>query len=340
MPSDLARLLDFSAVSLGQWPTPISFMPRAGTSGILIKRDDLSGYGRGGVKTRKIEHLVGYMLAHGYDELITVVANITNLVRDIVPVLQRYGLHWQIFIVNEPALPRGEREATLCDLRDHVHLLGAGHARAVACVASAAVKSRWRHRHPFVALPSLMHPAGVVGTARGFVEMVSQVRAMGVPLPKTVFITAASGTTFAGFLLAEHALRRDGADPIRIVGVQVYPGRVWLWTLGLIRWTERFLGLHDHVPADRIELVSSSLSGGFGRYPEDVARLCVTVERESGIRIDPIFGGKTWSVMEQYLSRGAAYDDGPVLYWHCGFTPDWQALGKVVSRSDASARLA
>jgi len=330
MPSDLARLLDFPTVNLGQWPTPISFLPRSGTSGILIKRDDLSGHGRGGVKTRKIEHLVGYMLAHGYNELITVVANITNLVRDIVPVLQRFGLHWQIFIVNEPALPRAEREEILSDLRDHVHLLGSGHLRAVACVVSAAVESRRRNRRPFVALPSIMHPAGVVGTARGFIEMVSKVRATGGPLPKTVFITAASGTTFAGFLLAEHALRCDGSAPMRIVGVQVYPGQARLWTLGLVRWTERFLGLRDHVPRERIELVSSSLYGGFGRYPEDVARLCVTLQRESGIRIDPIFGGKTWSVMEQYLSRRPAFDDGPVLYWHCGYTPDWQALGKLV----------
>jgi 1-aminocyclopropane-1-carboxylate deaminase/D-cysteine desulfhydrase-like pyridoxal-dependent ACC family enzyme len=326
MPSDLARLLEFPTVSVGHWPTPLLHMPRSGTPGILIKRDDLSGHGRGGVKTRKIEHLVGYMLANGYDELITVVANITNLVRDTVPVLQRLGLHWKIFIVNDPPLSRGDREQLLGDFRNDVHLLGPGHLGAVTSIVGAWRDSRRRGRKPFIALPSLMHPAGVVGTARGFLEMVSQVRAQGMPVPDTVFITVASGTTFAGFLLAEHALRSDGSPPIRIVGVQVYPGQARWWTLGLVRWTERFLGLRGHVPLDRIELVSSALYGGFGRYPDHVARLCLALQQESGIDIDPIFGGKTWSVMEQRLAGSSARDDRPMLYWHCGYTPDWQAF--------------
>ena len=37
-------------VDLGQWPTPVEYLER----GIWVKRDDLSGLGRGGAKARKI----------------------------------------------------------------------------------------------------------------------------------------------------------------------------------------------------------------------------------------------------------------------------------------------
>src|SRR2546426_12250165 len=122
--SDLGRLLETPKVNLGQWPTPITHLPRPGTPGILIKRDDLSGHGRGGVKTRKIEHLIGYMLAHGYDEFITVVANVTNLVHDIMPVLREFGLQSTVFVVDDPPIQAEARKQVFADLGQDVHLLG------------------------------------------------------------------------------------------------------------------------------------------------------------------------------------------------------------------------
>ena len=55
-------------VDLGQWPTPVEYLER----GIWVKRDDLSGLGRGGAKARKIEHVVGHLEACHADELIAV----------------------------------------------------------------------------------------------------------------------------------------------------------------------------------------------------------------------------------------------------------------------------
>jgi 1-aminocyclopropane-1-carboxylate deaminase/D-cysteine desulfhydrase-like pyridoxal-dependent ACC family enzyme len=141
-------------------------------------------------------------------------------------------------------------------------------------------------------------------------------------------VTAATGTTIAGFLLGEHALREAGWPAVRVVGVQIYPGAMRRWTLGLLRWTEWRLGVSSRVPRNRIEIVDSALHGGFGRFPARLGELCERVDAECGLRLDPIFGGKTWSVMSQHSERSAR----PVLYWHCGFTPEWRVLGRVVDR--------
>jgi 1-aminocyclopropane-1-carboxylate deaminase/D-cysteine desulfhydrase-like pyridoxal-dependent ACC family enzyme len=58
--------------------------------------------------------------------------------------------------------------------------------------------------------------------------------------------------------------------------------------------------------------------------------LCERVRAETGLSLDPIFGGKTWSAMERALSRENA-GDREYLYWHCGYTPEWRALGEMVN---------
>lgn len=328
----VARLWAHPRVELGSWPTPISPYRHREFGEILVKRDDLSGWGRGGAKARKIEHLLGHLVARGYDELITVAGNVTNLAFDLLPALDRYGITLRLFIQDDPPTCAVDREAIFAGVRERVHLLGASHARTLQAGLAVYLRSRSRGGRPFLLLPGVSHPTGVLGNACGFIEMVEQRLRAGQPLPSTVFVTAATGTTVAGFLVAEGALRRAGCDPIRVVGVQIYPGAIQRWTLALVRWTERFARLEGRIPRDRVEILTSTLHGGFGDFPDELAALCEQVQDEGGPRFDPIFGGKTWAAMEGDL-RGRGAHERPVLYWHCGFTPEWQTLGGAVRRA-------
>jgi 1-aminocyclopropane-1-carboxylate deaminase len=344
--SDLAILQRFAGVRVASTPTPIDRIERPDSHDILVKRDDLCGQGRGGAKARKVEHLVGHLLARGYDELITTASNVTNVVFDLLPVLRQRGLRSRLFILNDPHMLPRDREEIFDGVKDSVELLGPHRMPALRAMVAAYASSRRGGGRPFMALPGLSHPAAVVGSALGFVEMMSQRFDAGEPAPETVFVTAATGTTLAGLLLGEQALRQAGGPPVRIVGVQVYPGAVRQQTLRLLRWTERFLGLDARVPHERIEIGTTALHGGFGRYPEELSTLCERVAAEAGVLLDPIFGGKTWSVMETSLagsrvsgSREAGSGEAgsrelrrPTLYWHCGYTPDWRTLGCAVRR--------
>lgn len=327
----LERILSFPRAGIGDFPTPVTRIESRQHADTLVKRDDLSGFGRGGAKARKIDHLVGHLVARGHDELVAVAGNVTNLAFDLIPALDARSIRATLFILDDPpALPE-DREQIFAGVRDRIRLIGARRAEAFGVMLNAYLRGLRDGRRPFVALPGVSHPSGVVGNARGFVEMVFQLQASGEPLPGTVFVTAATGTTIAGFLLAEHALRAAGFPPIRVVGVQVYPGAIRRWTRLLLRWTELFLGIQDRVPASRIDVVSSELHEGFGHYPERLADLCERVSEEADVRLDPIFGGKTWSAMEAHLAR--AREPRPTLYWHCGYTPEWRVLGGAVRRA-------
>jgi 1-aminocyclopropane-1-carboxylate deaminase/D-cysteine desulfhydrase-like pyridoxal-dependent ACC family enzyme len=326
----LARLLASPRVELGTWPTPLERVTLPGLGEIWAKRDDLSGYGRGGAKTRKIEHLIGHLLANEHDELVAVTGNVTNLAFDLLPALDRFGIRASLFIIDDPPLALEARERIFAGIRGRVQLMGASRAEVFTAMQRACWRARRAGRRPFFALPGASHPSGVIGNAVGFLEIAAVLAAQG-GLPDTVFVSAATGTTLAGFLLAEHALRRGGYPPMRVLGVQVYPGRLRAATWALLRWTEHALGIADRVPCARIQIDDSELGAGFGRFTPELADLCDSVEQGTGLVLDPFFGGKTWAVMQQQLRRAGR--GARALYWHCGFTPEWRVLGGAVARA-------
>jgi 1-aminocyclopropane-1-carboxylate deaminase/D-cysteine desulfhydrase-like pyridoxal-dependent ACC family enzyme len=321
----LERILEAPRAGIGRWPTPIDTIAAKGGPAVLVKRDDLSGWGRGGAKARKIDLLVGHLVAHGHDELITVAGNITNLAFDLLPALERAGIRASVFILDDPPVLPEAREVIFAGVRDRVTLIGRGRLEAARRVASRWIASRRAGRRPFVALPGVSHPVGVVGNARGFVEMAMQRLQAGRPLPLTVFVSAATGTTVAGFLLGAEALRAAGYASIDVIGVQVYPGAMRRSVWGLLRWTELTLGLRARVPPARIAIDTAELHGGFGCYPPALADRCRRLQEDHAIALDPIFGGKSWGAMERALARDTPKDED-VLYWHCGFTPEWREL--------------
>ncbi len=318
--TDVDRILGRSRVDLASWPTPVEEVE----PGLWVKRDDLSGWGRGGAKARKIEHVLGYLSERSRTELITVAGNVTNLAFDLLPALDLVGIHSTLFIADDPPAAMAAREEIFHGILDRVTLIGPTRVEAILRAVAAYVRGRAQGRRPFLLLPGGSHPSALVGNACGFIEMVRQFEERGVEPPRTVFITAATGNTIGGFLIGEHALRRVGRRPIRIVGVQVYPGWVRFWTRLMIRWTERFAELRGRVPTARIEIDASALHGGFGNFTDDLAETCDRLSETARLDIDPIFGGKTWNVLERYRAEGRV--EGPVLYWHCGYTPEWRDL--------------
>lgn len=317
-------------IRLGSWPTPVTQVRNPAGHDVLVKRDDLSQHGRGGVKTRKIEHVVAHLLEKGHHAFVTAVGNVTNLAHDIVPVLREHGLDWSIVIADDPPLPVAERRRLFADLDGDVRLVGPNRPAAATELGRAFALHRGEGRRPYLALPSLSQPIGVAATAKGFVEMVGQVERMDVAPLQTVFITASSGTTLAGFIFAERLLRAAGHRPIHVVGVQVYPGPIDRIVHGLVWWTERAFGVQHHVRFGDVDLRTNSLAGGFGRFTPSLVDLCSEVHAGTGMTIDPVFGAKTWSAMDNHLAQGAWH--GSVLYWHCGFTPDWERLDPFVNR--------
>ncbi len=322
----LAALRGAPRASLGTWPTPLVEVETRGQPKILVKRDDLSGWGRGGAKARKIEHLIGHMLARGYTDLVTVAGNITNLAFDLLPAMDRAGLGVHLHIIDDPPTPAAQRAQIFGDLAQRLILLGKTRGEAFRRTWSLWFRLRRQGRRPLWALPGVSHPSGVIGNACGYLELAEQLDQAGRQPPRAIFVTAATGTTLAGFALAERLLRLTGRRPTRVVGAQIYPGRIRESTRFLSRWAG-WSSARRFPTGLSLDVSSAALSGGFGRFDSRLVDLCARVQSETALEIDPIFGGKTWSVMEDAIRRERPRDS-EFLYWHCGFTPEWQTLGQ------------
>lgn len=321
--ADVERILQVPRLGIHRTPTPLE-RRRVGQAGheVWIKRDDLCGFGRGGVKARKIDFFMHDLLESGSNHVVSLVTNVTNLAHDVTPLLRRHGLGWTLFVTDDPPMPMALRKRLFAQLDGDLRFLGRARGSVAARVVGTAVALRLRGRRPTAVLPSLGHPASVIGIARGFLEMAEQIMTGGGALPRTLFITAASGVTLAGLALGESLLRAAGAPPVRIVAVPVYSGPVRRYASGLLQWTARRYGVAQKVDLSAVAITDWRDGGDFGRFGPVLAALCERVESEQGFTIDPIYGGKTWQTMERMLNSGSVPE--PCLYWHCGYTPDWR----------------
>src|SRR3546814_247517 len=101
--NDLSRAL--SAITrrpLAHLPTPREELPRltAALRGprLLVKRDDCTGLGLGGNKTRKLEFLLADALQHGADTVITTGGVQSNHVRQTAAAAARLGLACELVL--------------------------------------------------------------------------------------------------------------------------------------------------------------------------------------------------------------------------------------------------
>jgi 1-aminocyclopropane-1-carboxylate deaminase/D-cysteine desulfhydrase-like pyridoxal-dependent ACC family enzyme len=158
--------------------------------------------------------------------------------------------------------------------------------------------------------------------ARGYLEMVCQSKKQFGTLPSAVYLASASGTSVAGLALGEALRRAAGDPPVRIVAVQVVPEPLRLWLPVLYASTTRFLR-PARTPRLRVEVVARPEHTVYGRFNYSHEVICQRVGNEFGLPIDPIYGAKSWDVMERMpvLARGR-----PPLFWHCGYTPNWREL--------------
>jgi D-cysteine desulfhydrase len=276
--------------------------------------------------------LVGHLRAHGHDELITLAGNVTNLAFDLLPALDSFGITPSLLILDDPPLPAAERARIFAGVQQRIRLLPASRGHAAGVALCAAARGRRAGRRPFALLPGGSHPAGILGNALGFLEMAAQLEARGQALPSAVLVTAATGTTLAGFVLAEYLLRNSGRAPVRVIGVAAYGGLTRLRTRALLAWSARALRVPLDMTRVRVEVDASALCGGFGHFDHRLIALCGTVGDAIGLAIDPIFGGKTWSVLQARAAELHASGRYP-LYWHCGYTPEWALLGAAINRS-------
>jgi len=291
---------------------------------LLVKRDDLAGFGvrgRSGVKARKLEGFLAHVQRAGYRTILIPLPNATTLAFDLIPVAARLGLAVQVLVVDTPVVPSDLRRQLFADVASQIELCGTSRTKVTCMLAWRWLLAARRRTRPIAVLPSPAHPAAIVGAARGYLEMVQQQIDARQPMPRAVYVATAAGATAAGFVLAEALRRRCGEPPIRIVPVQVAPSPLGLWLRLLVWWTWRFMNFPRPFPNQPHVIERPDAGVDYGIFDGELERICEDTVRRYGFEIDPVYGAKSWQVMER-IERGIR-SERPPLFWHCGYTHSW-----------------
>ena len=313
-------------VKLGIMPTPLEHLPRfsaaLGGPPIYVKRDDLTGLGFGGNKTRMLELSMADAQANHAEVIVFGAAVQSNYCRQLAAACAKLGIELHLLL-------RPEREIDKTEIQGN-HLLqrlfGAkvivleDNDRPAQQVAIAAHAEALRKSGRRVYVPRRPDTVDldVIAYAESALEIVRQCREQGIA-PAYLYTTAYD-TTQAGMVLGlkylESGIDARGFTPLGGSNAERIQRMVEMSNQAAER-----LGL----PIELSEADFSSDDNFIGvRYgiptPEGMEALQL-LARTEGILLDPVYTSKGMAALIADIRSGKLAKDQPVVFLHTGGAP-------------------
>ena len=305
-------------IELAAVPTPLLKLERLSQElgvELWVKRDDLTGLLETGNKIRKLEFLVGEALARSADTLITCGTLQSNCCRTVAAVAARLGMK---AILALKGTPPEEYDGNL--LLDR--LLGAElrfctdkeWAGIDELLEDLAARARRRGGTPYVIPESGATVTGALGYVTCGEELVQQIR-HGAPAFDTIVITAFSGGSHAGLLMAKqlHGLRAEVVS----VPIAWEAAKVRAYVADLIGQARRRYGLPVEAPGE-IQLLDGYQGTGRAEVQAEALETVVRVARLEGIVLDPVYTAKAFAALLDRIRRDPRELGPRVCFIHTG----------------------
>jgi len=305
-------------------PTAIEALPRLSASlagpQLLVKRDDQTGLGMGGNKTRKLEFLLAEARANGAGTLITAGADQSNHCRQTAAAAARYGFDCILVLT----LPEGLDERSITDLPATGNLLldqlfGAEIVWAQRSerdqILQDTFQSAWdAGRRPYKIPYGGSNPTGAAAYVYAMKEMIAQDLN-----PDWIVFPSSSGGTHAGLALGARLF----SDRCRVLGISVDEREDVLKrrVANLATETADLLGEKLSFTEDDILVNADYLGGGYGVVSEFEKETIELFAHTEGLLLDPVYTARAAAGMLDLIQRGAFSTDDTVLFWHTGGTP-------------------
>ena len=324
---------DFARTPLAHLPTPLEPMKRLaehlGGPSLYIKRDDCTGLGSGGNKTRKLEFLVADALARGADTLLTLGAVQSNHVRQTAAAAARCGLACHALLesevpCNEPSYQTSGNVLldSLFDCELEYHPRGTDMPAAAAARAASLQASG---RSPYLIPLGGSNGIGALGYAACAAEMDRQFRETGLDAG-TVVLATGSGGTQAGLL---SGFARSGLES-KVFGISVSADEKTQFdkVRRLTDETSLLMGLEKAVPDTAIRIRDGYVGEAYGMPTQGMREAVELCSRLEGILLDPVYTGKAMAGLIDMIRSGELAKNDTVIFLHTGgsvglFAYDW-----------------
>jgi len=313
----------FPRVSLAHLPTPLELMPRLsehlGGPNIYVKRDDCTGLGTGGNKTRKLEFLMADALAQNADVIITQGAVQSNHARQTAAAASKLGMACELVFekrVVDPGDPYINSGNVLLD-----RIFGAG-LRDVARgsdmdaeMEQVAEELRGAGKSPYIIPGGGSNPVGALGYVDCALEILSQANREGIVVDHIVHATGSAGTQ-AGLLTG---LQGSNANiPLLGIGVNAPQDVQEEKVYALAVETAAYVGAPGVVQRDDVVANCDYVGDGYGIPTRSMNDAVMLLARLEGLLFDPVYSGKGLAGMIDLVGQGYFADARNIVFIHTG----------------------
>ena len=316
-------------LKLGFYPTPFHRLDRISEEygvKLYVKREDFSGMTLfGGNKIRKLEYLLHDAIRQGCDTVVTYGATQSNHAMETATAARKCGLSPVLFLaaIVEPNAA-DIRANLLLDtiLGAEINIIPANGRSTKQTMEESQdliqgrIKELEAQGHKIYNIPtggSL--PLGACGFADAYVETMEQAAAMGLK-PDYLFTATGSTGTLSGLCAGKALLGND----TKLVGIEVgpkpasYPEEV----IALANEALRLMGADETVTADLFTVTDQYYGAGYEVPSPDANDDIRYLARTEGIFADPVYSGKSFHGMMEYIRNGRVPKGSTVIFLHTG----------------------
>ncbi len=313
----------FPRVSLAHLPTPLELLPRLskhlGGPNIYVKRDDCTGLGTGGNKTRKLEFLMADALQKNADVIITQGAVQSNHARQTAAAACKLGLGCELVFekrvtdASDPYLNSGN---VLLDRIFGANIRDVDKGTDMdAAMEEVAEELRSKGKTPYIIPGGGSNPIGALGYVDCALELMSQANKDGIIIDHIVHATGSAGTQ-AGLVVGLKATH--AGIPLLGIGVNAPQELQEEKVYKLAMETADFVGAPDVVMRADVVANCDYVGDGYGIPTKEMNDAVMLLARLEGLLFDPVYSGKGLAGMIDLIGNGFFAGAGNIVFVHTG----------------------
>ena len=305
--------MNIPKVKFAHLPTVIEPMPRLSIAlngpQLYVKRDDQTGLGMGGNKTRKLEYVLAQALAEGAKTLISVGGIQSNHCRQTAAMAAKFGLNCTLVLSGvEPQLPNSN---LLLDKLFVASIVCTPREKRDETLQRVYQESKENGEKPFLIPLGASTPVG----ALGYVEAMQELEEQGNEYDWIIMASSSAGTQ-AGMVLG--AAMTSFKGKILAISIDHTVNELQNAVADLANQTGALLGKKITFNPESILVNADYLGEGYaiaGKPEFEAIRLFAEYE---GLLLDPVYTGRAAAGMIDLIRKEYFKKSEKILFWHTG----------------------
>ncbi|PKN64948.1 MAG: D-cysteine desulfhydrase [Deltaproteobacteria bacterium HGW-Deltaproteobacteria-15] len=314
------KLETFPRVPLSIVPTPchrLNFLSDHFGVEVYCKRDDMTGYGFGGNKSRKLEFLVGEARQHRCDTLLTCGGVQSNFCRLTAAAGAVSGMSVHLLLGGKRS-SRANGNVLLDELLSaEMHYVDSDNWAVWEEESEKITETLESQGKKVFRIPvGGSVPVGVAGYTAVFLEILTDQNRLGVDFDHIIHASGSGGTQ-AGLVVGKDLVNWPG----RITGVSVAMKREEIEDKVYTLASETAGLLGGRARMDSVKVDGNHIGPAYAVRTERAERAIELFARKEGIFLDHVYTGKAAGALIDGLDKGL-FKGQKVLFLHTGGLPE------------------